>query len=282
MKSDYTIKKATCDELRTVVDWAAAEGWNPGVNDADCFHPADPEGFLIGELNGEPVASISAVKYGGTFGFIGFYIVKPEHRGKGFGLRIWQEGMKYLEGLNVGLDGVIAQQENYKKSGFSLACRNIRYEGITGGYPSDNSNIIRLSDFPFELIDSYDRPFFPASRSGFLKRWLRQPDGHALGILQNGKIVGYGVIRKCRKGYKIGPLFADNPELADSLFLALQASVTPSKPFFLDLPEENQHAKALAGRYQMKTVFETARMYTQAHPYLPMDRIFGITSFELG
>jgi len=32
----------------------------------------------------------------------------------------------------------------------------------------------------------------------------------------------------------------------------------------------------------MHPVFETARMYTGAIPELPMDRLFGVTSFELG
>jgi hypothetical protein len=34
--------------------------------------------------------------------------------------------------------------------------------------------------------------------------------------------------------------------------------------------------------YAMSPVFETARMYKGAAPKLPLERIFGITSFELG
>ncbi|MEO0870293.1 MAG: GNAT family N-acetyltransferase, partial [Cyanobacteria bacterium J06642_11] len=76
----YHIRPMARHELDIAVAWAAAEGWNPGLHDADCFYPADPTGFLMGFLDGEPVASIAAVRYGETFGFIGFYIVKPEHR----------------------------------------------------------------------------------------------------------------------------------------------------------------------------------------------------------
>jgi hypothetical protein len=32
----------TQPELRIAVDWAADEGWNPGLNDAACFYAADP------------------------------------------------------------------------------------------------------------------------------------------------------------------------------------------------------------------------------------------------
>jgi hypothetical protein len=74
------------DEVDFATALAASEGWNPGLHDAKCFYYVDPHGFLVGLLNGEPVGCISAVSYEGVFGFIGFYIVVPEHRGKGFGM----------------------------------------------------------------------------------------------------------------------------------------------------------------------------------------------------
>ena len=194
----------------------------------------------------------------------------------------WNPGLKYLDGVNIGLDGVVTQQENYNKSGFKLAYRNIRYEGIGGGKHPKNSDIVELSTLPFEIIDRYDQPFFPVNRSEFTKSWISQPACHALGIMQNGKLAGYGVIRKCRNGNKIGPLFADNPELADSLFLALKSKTSVSEPIFLDTPEVNQAAVALAEKNKMKASFETARMYMGDFPVMPLNRVFGVASFEIG
>ena len=277
----YTIKIMNREQIDIAIEWAAREGWNPGLHDAECYYSVDPNGFLIGMHGHEPVATVSAIKYGDSFGFLGFYIVRPEYRGKGYGIQIWNAGLKYLEGRNIGLDGVVAQQDNYKKSGFKLACRNIRYQGM-GGDPYQDSEIIQLSKLPFETIDSYDRPFFPSDRSQFIKSWINQPDSHALGIMQKGKLAGYGVIRQCRSGHKIGPLFAEGPELAESLFLALRSKVKPSEPVYLDTPEVNQDAVALADRHNMKVSFETARMYRGEMPDLPFHRIFGVTSFEIG
>lgn len=279
---NYKIRTMSRDEIHIAIDWAASEGWNPGLYDADCFYAADPEGFLVGELNNEPVATISAVKYGETFGFIGFYIVKPDYRGQGYGIEIWNAALERLSGRNVGLDGVVAQQSNYKKSGFELAYRNIRYEGMSGGEPAKNPEIIKLSELPFDVVEAYDQPFFPDNRTRFLKSWLNQPESIALGIMRKGKLSGYGMIRACRSGYKIGPLFADSPELAESLFTSLKAGVEPGKPIYLDVPEMNRDAVALAENHKMKLVFETARMYTGVFPDLPLNRLFGVTSFELG
>jgi len=279
---NYTVRIATRAEVDIAIEWAAKEGWNPGLHDDDCYYSADPNGFLIGLLGNEPIATISAIKYGNTFGFIGFYIVEPAYRGRGHGLQIWNAALKHLEGRNIGLDGVVAQQENYKKSGFKLAYRNIRYEGISGGKPPYNAEIIKLSALPFETIESYDRPFFPEDRSVFINFWINQPACTALGIMRGGKLAGYGVIRTCHSGRKIGPLFADSPDLAESLFLALRSGVNTTEPLYLDTPEVNQAAVSLAKRYKMELVFETARMYTGERPHMPLHRLFGVTSFEVG
>jgi len=272
----------TRDQVDVAVEWAAREGWNPGLQDAGCYYAADPSGFLMGFLNEDPIATISVIKYSESFGFLGFYIVKPEYRGKGYGIQIWNAGLEYLKGRNIGLDGVVAQQDNYNKSGFKLAYRNIRYEGYGGGNPPKNAEIVKLSSLPFEIIDLYDQPFFPANRSHFIKCWINQSGSHALGIMKSGKLAGYGVIRACRRGYKIGPLFADNPVLAESLFLALKCEVKPSTPVYLDTPQVNQAAISLAERHGMKVSFETARMYTREEPEMPLNRLYGVTSFEIG
>ena len=100
--------------------------------------------------------------------------------------------------------------------------------------------------------------------------------------MQGGKIAGYGVMRICRSGRKIGPLFADSPELAESLFQALLSVITTNERVYLDIPEVNQDAVSFVKRYNMEAVFETARMYSVENPEIPLRRLFGVTSFEVG
>ncbi len=278
----YLIRTMKREEVAMAVDWAAQEGWNPGLHDAACYISTDPNGFFIGLLDDVPVATISAIRYGASFGFLGLYIVKPEYRGKGYGLRLWEAGLKYLEGRNIGLDGVVAQQDNYQKSGFKPAYRNVRYEGIGGGTPPADPGIKALSSLPFEAVESFSRAFFPEDRSVFYQSWITQPGCTALGIIQGEKLCGYGVIRPCRSGSKIGPLYAESPELAESLFLALKSTVTSEEPVYLDVPEPNGAAISMARRHEMRIVFETARMYSVDMPETPLDCIFGVTSFEIG
>jgi hypothetical protein len=88
-------------------------------------------------------------------------------------------------------------------------------------------------------------------------------------------------MRACREGFKVGPLFADDEETADRLFAGMLARA-PGAPVFLDTPEVNPGAIALAARYAMTPVFRTARMYKNGSPKMPLQRCFGVTTFELG
>ncbi len=277
----YTIRRASKKELETAIDWAAKEGWNPGLYDAEAFYALDPTGYFMGFVDNEPVASLSAVSYHGGFGFLGFYIVKPEHRGKGYGWALWQEAMKYLEGHNVGLDGVVAQQENYKKSGFTRAYANIRYEGMGVKSATKSEYIVSISKVPFDVLLKYDRQVFPADRATFLKLWIKQPKSLALGYVKDGKLLGFGMVRPCRVGYKVGPLFADNGKVADELFQQFRAFVGKEK-IYLDVPELNKKAVAFAKKYKMRPMFETARMYTKNVPKIDLQKVFGVTTFEVG
>ncbi len=281
----YTVRHLRREEMNFPLELAAAEGWNPGLHDAESFFEADPQGFFGGYLDGEPVATISAVRYGNEFGFLGFYVVRPEYRGRGYGLKIWQEACRFLGKRIIGLDGVPAQQDNYRKSGFALEYRHIRFQGIAENHSGlkHAAEIIPLSEVPYDEMAAYDRPLFGTARGRFLKSWTTRPGSVSLGIRgKDGNLNGYGILRQCRNGYKIGPLFAETPESAEHLFLFLIGHVPAGNPFFLDVPEKNPSAVRMAENLKMRPMFETARMYANGKLNLPTGRIFGTTTLELG
>ncbi len=269
-------------EMDWAVECAAGEGWNPGLHDASCFFGTDPGGFLIGTLDGIPIGCISAVSYASGFGFIGFYMLVPEFRGKGYGLRLWGAAMERLKRHNIGLDGVVEQQQNYRKSGFRFAYRNIRFEATSVGAPDGKHELLLLDDVPRRLLEQYDLRCFPAPRKWFLAGWLSMPHSLGVGCMEDGALAGYGVMRRCRQGYKIGPLFADDADKAEAIFLFLASFAEEGKPVCLDVPEVNEQAVKMVERRRMKKVFETARMYTGPDPKVDLSKVFGVTTFELG
>jgi GNAT superfamily N-acetyltransferase len=277
----FNIRTMRPDEISLAVDWAAAEGWNPGLTDAACFACVDSQGFFIAELDGAPAATISCVNYGADFSFLGFYIVRPDLRGTGCGMRIWRAAIAHAGPRVIGLDGVTAQQDNYRKSGFQLAYANVRYGGTVAASAAPPAGIMALSEVPIAAIEADDATVFPAPRAAFLRAWIGAAGHVGCAVVRNGRPAGWGVIRPSRRGFKIGPLVADDRAAAEAVLSALLAKVGGGE-IFLDVPGVNRAAIALAQDFGLAPVFETARMYTGAIPSLRLERVFGVTSFELG
>lgn len=280
MEETLEIRRMNRKEVEFAVQMAASEGWNPGIHDGELFYEADPQGFFIAEIAGKPVGCASAVAYDDFFGFLGLYVVKPGCRKKGIGRKLTEKCMEYLGDRNIGLDGVVENEKKYQKvMKFKSYYSNLRFEGIGGGEVPDG--LITITAIPFEKLLEYDRKMFPAPRAGFLKKWIKQPNSYSFAKFEAKKLRGYGVVRKCREGYKIGPLFADDPQTAEKIFKALKASV-PGETIYLDVPEPNKQALEIAEKYKMSIVFKTIRMYSREDPDIKLDGVYGVTSFELG
>jgi GNAT superfamily N-acetyltransferase len=278
---ELRIRTMRPDEIAVAVDWAAAEGWNPGLADAACFASVDPGGFLIGEIDGAPAAMISCVNYDARFSFLGFYIVRPDQRGRGYGLRMWNAATAHAGGRVIGLDGVVAQRDNYKKSGFNFAYANIRYGGNPVAPNAPRVGVVPLADVPLATVAADDATVFPAARPAFLRAWIGAPGHTGRALVRDGQLVAWGVIRPCPKGRKVGPLIADDRAAAEIVLAALLAE-TSGGEIFLDVPSVNRDAAALAEALGLAPVFETARMYTGPIRPLRLDRLFGVSTFELG
>ena len=284
MTERLDLRPMTREEADRLVGWATDEGWNPGIHDADIFWRTDAEGFIAAELDGELIGGGTITCYGGEFGFMGLFIVEPAFRGRGLGTELWHARKARLHerlrpGAGIGMDGVYAMVEWYAKGGFVFAHRDIRFEGVAA--PAAADGIVPVVEVPFATVAEYDGSCFPAPRERFLRAWLEQPDSLALAAWDGITLRGYGVARTCGVGSKVGPLFADDAATAEALFRGLGA-LRPGEPVFLDVPEINEAAMTLAARHEMQEVFGCARMYVGDPPALRNDRIYGVTTFELG
>src|SRR5262249_54489187 len=212
---------------------------------------------------------------------LGLYIVREDVRGRGHGLRIWNAAIGHAGPRVIGLDGVVAQQQNYKKSGFKLAYANVRYGGTVLPPAPPRGHVVPLADVPFALVAADDATVFPAPRIAFLCAWIGSPGHVARALVRDGRLAAWGVIRPCRTGNKIGPLVGDDRDAVEAVLAALLASAGNGE-IFLDVPSINRDAIALAQDLGLAPVFETARMYTDEIPPMQLERVFGVTTLELG
>jgi len=282
---ELQFQKLKLDGLKTLVKWAKNEGWNPGPYDADVFYATDPDGFYGYFYQDSLIAGGSIVSYNGEFGFMGFFIVKKEYRSLGIGRKLWYQRRDTLlarlnENATIGMDGVVDMQPFYQKGGFKIAFRDIRYEKIGEQFDIDK-NISPILDDDISSILVYDKQCFGFSRSQFILPWLKLPDNKTFKYMQNGQLQGFAIVRKAHIGYKVCPLFAQSETVAKELYKACLNSVV-AEPLYLDIPAVNQGALNIINHFDAKYIFECARMYYGKAPNIDANKVFGVTSFELG
>ncbi|MCB1111799.1 MAG: GNAT family N-acetyltransferase [Chlamydiales bacterium] len=275
----FKIKQASLDDMSFLLSMAEQEGWNPGLHDAVAFYAADPAGFFYGELEGKKIGCVSAVRYSSSYGFLGFYVIHPEYREQRLGYQLGMRAREQFLNQCLGLDARIEQVASFEKLGFKLYFKNRRYQGMGGvKKPEGLTEICRV---PLEAIVHYDAPIFGAEREAFLEKWITMPNAHGFTVMEGQNLKGYGMIRTSVHGWRIGPLFADDRDTASLIFHGLMSQV-PHSSVYIDVPEINTNALEIVENYGMKKNSETFRMYTEAPPSQAFEKMFGITSTELG
>ncbi|WP_299686043.1 GNAT family N-acetyltransferase [uncultured Tateyamaria sp.] len=275
-----TIRAMTFDDLGTVLAWAEAEGWNPGLNDAAAFHAADPAGFLVKEVDGAPVAAVSVVNHDAAFAFLGLYLCKPGYRGQGHGWDVWRAGIAHAGTRCIGLDGVPEQQENYARSGFVKHGETIRYNGQIAAHRDRRIRPATTSDVA-ELV-ARDRTASGIDRQAFAASWVSAAPSRQTMILTNrSAVAGFATFRRCGMGTKVGPLHAVSDVDAVALLGANPFSA-PGAPMFVDVPGRSTPLAGVLEACGFTPVFETARMWTGTPPNAELPPFCAIATMELG
>ncbi len=266
-------RHARRDELDQVLDWAAAEGWNPGLDDAAAFLAADPQGFFVASDGDTPVAAISVVNHNDSFAFLGLYIVQPAYRGQGIGHGLWQHALDHAGSRVVGLDGVPDQQSNYAASGFVHAGATTRYVGAIMGTAVPGIRPARPDDVA-ALVDR-EAAASGARKAAYMSAWFQNTPSRKTLLGPQGLCT----VRACRVGAKIGPLLADDTDAVHDLLHAA-AAVFPGD-IMIDVPDAAPGLARLCADLGLTPGFETARMYRGPFAKGP-GRLFAVTTLELG
>ena len=296
MVSSFKINPLEVDDISIITDWSRMEGFTPGIGDLNIYRNTDRQGLWVGWLNDIPIGCIAGIRYNSSYGFIGQFIVQEEFRGNGYGVELWKHALDYLQPIPcIGLEAAPMRIKDYENWGFRISSTTTRWtwEGDDGFlvdklYFEDDLQGLSVIDgvsLPSSLVQFYDANREPTPRPHFLKDWLNHSDGKVLVLVdQKGNCHGFGRIRPCLltkdKGWRIGPLLADTPPLAEILLRELVSS--HSGVVLLDSPGLNPYSKYLFERLGFKPTSETFRMYKGKQPPVSMNQVYGSACLELG
>ncbi|WP_432800271.1 GNAT family N-acetyltransferase [Poriferisphaera sp. WC338] len=284
---EFHIETMNREELETVLHWARHEGWQTGLNDADAFYHIDPEGLFIGKIGDELIGSVGGLVYDKLYAFMGLYMVKEAWRGKRYGKALWDAAMMRLDGMGVkivGLDGVHEMLLQYEAEGFRPAYDHVRWRYEVNGSEKLLPTVFNASEKDWNAIAAYESQYELELRQGFTARWLNIPASWSMywADHQHGEIKGYGAVRECPGGYRVGPLYAHDVTVATELFEGLCTQANSGGHMFLDVPDVNKVAIRVAENRGMEKVGSFMRMYRGGIPSVAIDQIFSVRSVEVG
>lgn len=271
-------------DVMVLDSWATTEGWNPGLGDLALAYALDPDAFIALYDGAELVGAGSVFRHNDSTGFMGLFIMHPDHRGRGLGAVLWKWRRDRLvarlgKTATIGMDGVLEMVPFYKKGGFRRSHLNVRFQGIA--QPAPPSGCLNLSEVSPEMVMAMDHGCFGSDRAGFLTAWLDRPGVIALALVEDGALAGFGVARPCKIGYKIGPLYARTPETAARILNDLSSRMSGHQ-VQIDVPDQNPSAAAIFENMGWTPVFRCARLYLGPAPQADLSATYGVASLEFG
>lgn len=267
------------EDLALVLQWAATEGWNPGIGDEAPFMIPDPQGLLVAEHGGEVVGSIGVPRFGDGYAFAGLYIVRPDFRHGSTGARLALAARDHVGERVVGTDGVLERVADYEGLGFRAVHSHHRHSGAPTGREHERVRPAREGDA--QAIVHIDDACFPGDRREFMRAWIA--GDHLVRVWVDHADVpqGFGVARRAVDGWRVGPLLAPDAPAAEAIVRSLAAAL-PGQTLHLDVNTGNAEAPALAHDLGMQPGFECVRMYRGGLPDLPIERMWAACTLELG
>ena len=276
-----TIRHLGLQEMVFPMEVAYKEGWNPGLYDGAAFFQADPDGFFLAEQNGGMAGAISAVRCGEDLVVIGNHFVLPPFRGKGIGKALWEHALLQAGEKTAVCNGLTEGRAFYESYGFQGAYNVIRYGGVMFAEARHSRDVYPACDIDFRRLAQADAVFFGAARERVLKAWLETPVMESVCLLKDGDMRGWGSLRRCRKGWRLGPVFARDYACAEEMIRHL-AMKTCDEWVYIDIPETNVQAIRLAFAIGMAPLSARLKLFWGERIQEPIEQIFGFTSLDIG
>ena len=237
---------------------------------------------------------MSAVKYSNEYAFVAYYMVDEPYRGGGYGLAMTKTVLGSLpKGCNFGANTLEENATKYVdflglKSYWSIHRMAFLAHQATLSL-SDMSHPTGITikpacELPFHNMLDYDTSVHVYACLTFLKKWISAPNCFSYAAINNnGTVVGYTVVRttlRQKDGWIIGPLFADNSQIARCVYQAVFDKVSKEDPLGIDVP--NGNALHVAKELPSKEIRRFVRLYNKGvPPKFPLWKVFGSTSSHI-
>ncbi|MDP2415641.1 GNAT family N-acetyltransferase [Daejeonella sp.] len=209
--------------------------WNQLEADWQIFLQHSPGACMVATFQDQIVGTVTTIRYGYSFSWIGMVLVDPDFRRQGIGQKLLQQALQILQTEEtVKLDATTQGREVYLKLNFVDEYRLSRMNMIVveNLFNPTTARPILKEDLP-NLIE-FDSNIFGANRSTLLQ-WMWEKAPQLSFLIEDGnEIKGYSMGRYGHDFIHIGPIIAENTSIAKHLVIAALSKCAGS-PVILDV-----------------------------------------------
>lgn len=214
---DVPIRRLDVDELGSCVELASSRDWTPEQRKwRMLFHVGEVYG--IDDPAGGLAGMVTLTRFGTEVSGIGMMVVSPKHERQGLGRRLMTHALREAGTASVWLTATDFGRPLYEKLGFRPISESTQYFGQFEKRAVTASHSMSTEDFAG--VVKLDETVFGASRANLL--------GYLSGVAHQIRVVdgpdrpvGYGVAWPSAGYTQIGPVVADDEDMATTLMVEL-------------------------------------------------------------
>jgi ribosomal protein S18 acetylase RimI-like enzyme len=216
-------------------------GWNQLRKDWEIFLELSPFGCRVAVYEGQVIGTVTTIKYGDDFSWIGMVLVHPTFRRQGIAKRLVDQALTILSGeSNIKLDATMAGREVYLKLGFQdeYGISRMQRTGFASGNGNEEYDAREISRNDLTRIAAFDSKIFGADRMPLLESLLTAERLVALAVEKDQKLRGFCMGRAGYSHAHIGPVVANDLHTAKLLVTAALRKCT-DQPVIIDATQFN-------------------------------------------
>jgi GNAT superfamily N-acetyltransferase len=267
---DITFRLLTPADLDLVMRLKTAAGWNQVPADVTRLLDLAPGGCVAALEDGVPAGTGSGIVYEAApgcvrTGWVGMILVDPARRRRGIGSAVTRQVIRHLEGPRgcraIRLDATPLGKTVYDGLGFRVEYALERRLRLPAASPSrDGPAPVAITAGDLADLAAFDLAAFRCDRGLLLRRLVADgPLFSALARDAAGGVAGYLLARAGSTADFLGPWAARDAGTAERLLAAAVAALG-GRPLFVDVPQPNAAAPALAARFGFTVQRELTRM----------------------
>ncbi|KAK3585403.1 hypothetical protein CHS0354_020115 [Potamilus streckersoni] len=276
-------------DIQSLYELTSESGRNIEKSCLECVFDTDPSRLLVVvKDDGKVIGHNGALAHGQRIASAGLNILRVDYRGLGIGRESTLRLNDLLADMNVGGNAVYDNMAFYRQFGFNIKSYTFQINhgpinpDFAKAVPSEGYEIIPLLDVKFDDLLDYDSELHSVSRHRFIRNWTGHTSARTYVALKNGRICGYAVLRPAYVGYKMYPIYADEPNIAKALFCRLVSYIPKGQDVIFTQPVQNEAANEFVAANKFQTQLTMTRIYNKWNIPLDIRRVYSVASTEFG